>query len=76
MPPTIILRTVNMVAYWFQDNPYRYCEEYIDNETGFIYLRNRYYDPKIGRFISEDPAKSSSNWYVYCGNNPVKFTDP
>ena len=58
------------------DNPYRYCGEYTDEETGFIYLRNRYYDPSIGRFISEDPAKSGSNWYVYCENNPVKFVDP
>ena len=58
------------------DNPYRYCGEYTDEETGFIYLRNRYYDPSIGRFISEDPAKDGSNWYVYCGNNPVKFVDP
>ena len=68
------------------DNPYRYCGEYIDGETGFIYLRNRYYDPGIGRFISEDPgigrfisedpAKSGSNWYVYCENNPLKFVDP
>ncbi|WP_337399147.1 RHS repeat-associated core domain-containing protein [Congzhengia sp.] len=58
------------------DNPYRYCGEYTDEETGFIYLRNRYYDPSIGRFISEDPAKSGSKWYVYCENNPVKFVDP
>ena len=58
------------------DNPYRYCGEYIDGETGFIYLRNRYYDPRIGRFMSEDPAKSGLNWYVYCENNPLKFVDP
>ena len=58
------------------DNPYRYCGEYVDSESGLIYLRNRYYDPSIGRFISEDPAKSGSNWYVYCENNPLKFVDP
>ena len=58
------------------DNPYRYCGEYIDKETGLIYLRNRYYDPKLGRFMSEDPAKSGLNWYVYCENNPLKFVDP
>ena len=58
------------------DNPYRYCGEYTDEETGFIYLRNRYYDPSIGRFISEDPAKDGTNWYTYCGNNPIKFVDP
>ncbi len=58
------------------DNPYRYCGEYFDNETGLIYLRNRYYSPKLGRFISEDPAKSGMNWYVYCENNPIKYSDP
>ena len=26
-------------------NPFRYCGEYFDVETGFIYLRARYYDP-------------------------------
>lgn len=57
------------------DNPYQYTGEYLDEETGFIYLRNRYYAPSIGRFISEDPAKDGDNWYVYCGNNPVNFVD-
>ena len=57
-------------------NPFRYNGEYFDEETGFIYLRNRYYDPSIGRFITEDPACDGTNWYVYCGNNPVIFIDP
>lgn len=35
-------------------NPMRYCGEYFDEETGLIYLRARYYDPSIGRFVSED----------------------
>ncbi|MGN0179061.1 MAG: RHS repeat-associated core domain-containing protein, partial [Monoglobaceae bacterium] len=58
------------------ENPFRYCGEYYDAESGLIYLRNRYYDPSVGRFISEDPAKDGSNWYAYCGNNPVMFVDP
>ncbi|MBU5449160.1 RHS repeat-associated core domain-containing protein [Acetivibrio sp. MSJd-27] len=57
-------------------NPFRYCGEYFDNETGFIYLRARYYDPSMGRFITEDPAKDGVNWFVYCGNNPVNLWDP
>ena len=57
-------------------NPFRYCGEYTDDETGLIYLRNRYYDPAIGRFITEDPAKDGLNWYVYCGNNPIRYVDP
>jgi len=58
------------------DNPYRYCGESYDEETGLYYLRARYYDPSIGRFMSEDPAQDGLNWYVYCGNNPVMYIDP
>ena len=63
-------------AFAADDNPFRYCGEYFDDETGFVYLRNRYYDPSIGRFTTEDPAKSGLNWYAYCENNPVKYVDP
>ena len=60
----------------FDTNPFRYCGEYFDQETGFIYLRARYYSPEIGRFVSEDPARDGLNWYAYCANNPVMFVDP
>ena len=62
--------------YDLDTNPFRYCGEYYDAETGFIYLRARYYDPSMGRFISEDPIRDGVNWYAYCGNNPVMFVDP
>ena len=54
----------------------RYAGEYYDAETGFIYLRNRYYDPTQRRFITEDPIRDGTNWYIYCGNNPVMYVDP
>ena len=57
-------------------NPFRYSGEYYDAETGFIYLRARYYDPSIGRFTAEDPIRDGTNWYVYCNNNPVMYIDP
>ncbi|MBQ6697885.1 MAG: RHS repeat-associated core domain-containing protein, partial [Oscillospiraceae bacterium] len=57
-------------------NPFRYSGEYYDAETGFIYLRARYYDPSIGRFTAEDPIRDGTNWYVYCNNNPVMYVDP
>ena len=57
-------------------NPFRYAGEYFDEESGLIYLRNRYYDSSTGRFITEDPIHSGINWYVYAGNNPVNFVDP
>ena len=63
-------------------NAFRYCGEYFDTETSTIYLRARYYNPSIGRFISrdsfagknEDPL--SLNRYTYCHNNPVIGVDP
>ena len=57
-------------------NPFGYRGEYVDSETGFIYLRARYYDPTTGRFINEDPIRDGLNWYAYCNNNPVMFVDP
>ncbi len=57
-------------------NPFRYCGEYYDAETGLIYLRARYYDSSVGAFVSEDPIKDGLNWYAYCAGNPVNFWDP
>ena len=47
-----------------------------EDNTGLIYMRARYYDPAIGRFISEDPGRNGVNWYAYCTNNPVNLVDP
>jgi len=53
------------------------------DSTGLYYFDARYYDPAVGRFITadtppigdlEDPQ--SLNRYVYCVNNPLKYTDP
>ena len=57
-------------------NPWRYCAEYTDLETGNIYLRHRYYDPATGRFLNEDPIRDGLNYYAYANNNPVKYIDP
>jgi len=49
-----------------------------DAETGLYYNRARYYDPDIGRFISEDPVGviGGLNLYAYAGNDPVNGRDP
>lgn len=50
--------------------------------TGLSYLRARYYDPQLGRFLSRDtwpgsPASTQTlNRFSYVSNNPVRFADP
>ena len=63
-------------------NPIRYRGYYYDTETGLYYLKTRYYDPEIGRFISADDTNyldpqtiNGLNLFVYCGNNPVMNVD-
>ncbi len=62
-------------------NPLRYRGYYYDSETGFYYLRSRYYDPENHRFINADCiAKTeylsiSTNVFVYCLNSPVYCID-
>ena len=60
----------------YDTNPFRYCGEYWDVETGTYYLRARYYVPGTGRFMTEDPIMDGLNWYTYCGGNPVMYMDP
>jgi RHS repeat-associated protein len=57
---------------------YAYTGREWDAETGLYYYRARYYDPKLGRFISEDPLgfELAPNLYSYAWNSPSKFTDP
>ena len=58
------------------ENPFRYCGEYLDLEMNTYYLRNRYYSPTTGRFLTEDTIRDGLNWYTYCANNPIMFIDP
>ena len=64
-------------------NPFRYRGYYYDEETGLYYLKSRYYDPEVGRFITIDDISyidpdtiNGLNLYAYCGNNPVMNVDP
>lgn len=48
------------------------------NGLGLVYLRNRWYDPQTGRFLTQDPIGLAGglNLYAYAGNNPTSFSDP
>ena len=51
-------------------NPFRYCGEYFDKETGTYYLRARYYNPGSGRFVAEDPYWNAGNMIYWGGITP------
>jgi len=57
-----------------------YINERFDPETGLQYLHARYYDPKLGRFLSPDTfdpilAGVDINRYAYAGNDPINGSD-
>ncbi|MGH7372517.1 MAG: RHS repeat-associated core domain-containing protein, partial [Candidatus Methylomirabilales bacterium] len=59
--------------------PFAFTGREWDRETGLHYYRARYYDPKIGRFVSDDPigfAGGDANLYAYVWNAPMLFLDP
>jgi RHS repeat-associated protein len=63
-------------------NNYLYSGEQYDANVGFYYLRARYYDNNIGRFVTTDPFEGKPfepvtlHKYLYANCNPVMFRDP
>lgn len=58
-----------------------------DTDLGLTYMQQRYYDPVVGRFYSNDPVDMLGhmqkgnptmgfNRYAYANNNPYKYVDP
>ena len=59
------------------ENRFRYQGEQYDPITRQYYLRARYYNPVIGRFIQEDTYYGDGlNLYEYCRNNSITYKDP
>jgi RHS repeat-associated protein len=47
-----------------------------DETLGIYYAKARFYDPVTMRFMALDPIRDGTNWYMYAGNNPTRYTDP
>jgi RHS repeat-associated protein len=64
------------------ENNYLYTGEQYDPNAGFYYLRARYMNPQVGRFVTTDPFEGRSfepatlHRYLYTANNPVNMIDP
>jgi len=62
-----------------QNDKYKFTEKERDIETGYDYFGARFYDSRIGRWLSVDPlAEMYPGWspYNYTMNNPLRYIDP
>ena len=51
----------------------------VSKATGLQNNLNRWYDPIVAGWISQDPIgfkSGTTNLYVYCGNSPINLVDP
>lgn len=57
--------------------PWRWPGQYEDEETGLYYNRFRYYDPRLGRYLSPDPIglRGGLEPYAYV-DDPFAWVDP
>ena len=58
--------------------PWQFASKRFDPSSGLIYFGKRYYDPRIGRWITTDPAGfvDGTNLYQFLFNNPYGYVDP
>ncbi|HEX3744765.1 MAG TPA: RHS repeat-associated core domain-containing protein [Bryobacteraceae bacterium] len=62
-------------------NPFTFAGEVgvMDEGSGLYFMRERWYNPALGRFVQTDPSGLSGgdfNLYRYVGNSPSNFADP
>ena len=69
--PRVVMASTVGNRYGFKGLPH-------DPETGFVYVRNRSYDPELGRFLTTDPMGyvDGPNLYQFALNSPVNYSDP
>lgn len=59
------------------NSPWRFSGKRVDAETGFLFFGRRYYDPSLGKWLTQDPLglKAGPNLYAYVLNNPLTHID-
>ncbi len=60
---------------------YGFQGEEVDNLSGLVYYGARFYDPEVGRWLSQDPVRGQAaspltrNRYLFTRNNPINRGD-
>ena len=59
-------------------SPFGFVGAWRSDRTGLVYMRHRWYDPRLGQFLSHDPlgAVDSANLYTYVAGDPINLWDP
>lgn len=66
----------NSNAFAFS-SPYRFNAKELDNETGLHYYGARFYQNKLGLWLSVDPlAHETREPFLFSRNNPIMLVDP
>lgn len=70
-------------SYQNIDEESGYLGHLYDNNLELLYMKSRFYNPKLGRFVTSDPEVFNSdnlafsfNRYSYANGNPLKYSDP
>lgn len=64
------------------EESYQFTGAELDPATGLYHMGARFYEPLMGRWLSEDPVQDrysqpvSLNFYAYVANNPLVLVDP
>lgn len=58
--------------------PFGYSSAWRSQRTGLVYMRNRWYSPELGQFISQDPIESGTDYnsYRYAAGDTINQSDP
>ena len=74
---TIYDSTNNVIPKSLVNNPWRFSSKRTDSESGCVYFGRRYYDPTVGRWLTQDPlgVKAGPNLYAYVLNCPITSFD-
>lgn len=75
-----LVRQYSPISQTLSTTPFRYVGALgvMTDVNGLIYMRARYYNPRIGRFLNVDPIgfEGGMNWFAYAAGNPVSNADP
>jgi RHS repeat-associated protein len=66
-------KVVTQSGSYASKNPFRFSNEYADDETGLVYYNFRFYSPELGRWLKKDPIgeRGGINLYGMVGNSPT-----